>query len=390
VIHALLFLALQAPGDSLTISQALAQARAGRPQLAAAAARVAEARAALSTAGAVPNPIVTYTHTEDTPRNHVLVDQPFDWVLKRGAEREAAQAGITRAEADSSFTTAGLLRDVRVGFYRARAALVSQGLTDAQATLADSVARIAARRLRAGEISLLEQEQAAQEAARARQASSSAREAGRLAEADLARALGLEGTPPRAVGALDQALDQLPDTTLDVRAIPTVQSAQADSASAAALLRSAGKARVPMPSLQAGADWGDPTQEGALSVVGVAVPLPIWNHSGGAVGEARARAEQAAALAQEARLEAVRSVQEARIRLEEAAARARFARDTLLPAAATLRARAVRSYEAGETDIRPAIDALRSERELSLAAVQDQLAFQEALAEWLALTGRGE
>ena len=83
-------------------------------------------------------------------------------------------------------------------------------------------------------------------------------------------------------------------------------------------------------------------------------------------------------------------MREARIRLEEAAGRARFARDTLLPAAATLRARAVRAYEAGETDILPTIDALRSERELSLAAVQDQLAFQEALAEWLALTGRGE
>ena len=50
----------------------------------------------------------------------------------------------------------------------------------------------------------------------------------------------------------------------------------------------------------------------------------------------------------------------------------------------------VRAYQAGETDILPAIDALRSERDASLAAVQDQLAFQEALAEWLALTGRDE
>jgi len=50
----------------------------------------------------------------------------------------------------------------------------------------------------------------------------------------------------------------------------------------------------------------------------------------------------------------------------------------------------VRAYQSGETDILPAIDALRSERDASLAAVQDQLAFQEALAEWLALTGRDE
>jgi cobalt-zinc-cadmium efflux system outer membrane protein len=144
---------------------------------------------------------------------------------------------------------------------------------------------------------------------------------------------------------------------------------------------------VPLPTVTAGADWDDPTNPGALSVLGVALPLPLWSRNGGAVGEARARAAETAALAREARLDALQAVESARIRLEESAVRARFARDTLLPGAAALRQRAVRAYAAGETDILPAIDALRSERDASLAAVQDQLAFQEALAEWLALTG---
>ncbi|HEU4700481.1 MAG TPA: TolC family protein [Gemmatimonadales bacterium] len=393
-----LLLALQAvaaapprgPGDSLTLAQALERARRSRPQVAAAAAGVTEARAALRAAGAIPNPTVSYSRTEDTPRNHLLVDQSLDWLLRRGADRGAARAGIARARADSAGAIAGLLRDVRAGFYRARAARMAEALVGAQAALADSVARIAAARLRAGDISLLEQEQAAQEAARARQAASSAREAARVAAAGLARLVAWPGPPPAPAGPLDAGLDALPDTTLDVEGIPALRSAVADSAAAAAQVRSASRARIPFPSLQAGADWGDPTETGALSVVGIAVPLPLWSRGGGPVAAARARAAQTAALAREARLEAVRAVREARIHLEETALRARLARDSLLPAAAVLRARAVRAYQAGETGILPVIDALRGERDVSLAALQDQLAFQEALAEWYALTGRSE
>ncbi len=55
-----------------------------------------------------------------------------------------------------------------------------------------------------------------------------------------------------------------------------------------------------------------------------------------------------------------------------------------------LRARAVRAYQAGETGILPVLDALRSEREVALAAIQDELAYQGALADWYALLGRSE
>jgi hypothetical protein len=34
------------------------------------------------------------------------------------------------------------------------------------------------------------------------------------------------------------------------------------------------------------------------------------------------------------------------------------------------------------------LDALRGERDVALAALQDQLAFQEALADWYALSGQ--
>jgi outer membrane protein TolC len=71
----------------------------------------------------------------------------------------------------------------------------------------------------------------------------------------------------------------------------------------------------------------------------------------------------------------------------ESGLRARFARDTLLPLARRLRDRALRAYQAGETGVLPVLDALRSERDATLAGVQDLLAYQTALADWEALLG---
>jgi cobalt-zinc-cadmium efflux system outer membrane protein len=383
-----LALASQAPGDSISLSQALEHARAARGTLAAASAGVAEARSALRVAGAIPNPTVSYSHSEATPRNHLLVDQPLDWLVRRGADRTAARAGVDRALADSALAAYGLTRDVRVAFYRARASTLAEALVRAQAALGDSVARIAAARLRAGDIALLEQEQAAQEAAQARRTYATARETARTDGAELARAIGWEGALPAPAGPLDAGLDQLPDSSIDLAGLPAVRTAAADSAAAAAQARSAASARLPVPTVQSGAEWGDESQPGALAVVGIAVPFPFWNLGNGALGEARARAARATAGVREARLDAERQVRLARIHLEESAARARFARDTILPGAAVLRDRAVRAYRAGETGILPVLDALRGEREASLAALQDQLAFQEALADWYALTGR--
>src|SRR3954447_20449843 len=116
-LTALLLLQVPAAADTLTLEQALARARTGRGTMAAASARVAAARAAFRVAGAVPNPTVSYSHTESAPRFHLLVDQSFDWLLRRGRDRQAASFAIGSAEADSALTAAELEREVRVTFY---------------------------------------------------------------------------------------------------------------------------------------------------------------------------------------------------------------------------------------------------------------------------------
>ncbi|HEY8196713.1 MAG TPA: TolC family protein [Gemmatimonadales bacterium] len=376
--------------DTLSLSQALTLARSGRGQLAVAAARVAAARAAYRVAGAVPNPTVSYSHSESPPRLHLLVDQPLDWLLRRGPNREAAHFGIGSAEADSSMTAADQDREVRIAFYTALGAAAAESLSSAQVALSDSVARISTARLRAGDISQLEAEQARAEAARVRQNFSIVREGSRIAASDLARAVGLDPlAPPVPAGALDADLGNAAARPVALEKIPSVRAAVADSSAAAALARSAAIGAIPLPTLQGGAEWEDPTEPnaGALAVIGLSLPLPVWHHGSGAAAEARARSSEAAARVREARLLAAQRLAAARIHLEESGHRARFARDTLLPVAQALRTRALRAYQAGETGILPVLDALRSEGDAVLAGVQDLLSYQSALAEWEALYG---
>jgi len=105
------------------------------------------------------------------------------------------------------------------------------------------------------------------------------------------------------------------------------------------------------------------------------------------VAAAQARADAAAARVTETRLAARQLVEEAGIRLRGTATRARFARDSLVPAAAGLRSRALAAYQAGETGLVPVLAAIQREREVQLAAIDALMAYQDAVAGLNALLG---
>jgi cobalt-zinc-cadmium efflux system outer membrane protein len=286
---------------------------------------------------------------------------------------------------------AGLAHDVRIAFFDAVAARRALALANDEAALADSLARAAELRLRTGEISELERDQVAQEAARARYAVSQALEDERVAAAALARAVGSAGAADLTpVGSLEDGLDDPLPVAVAPDDLPEVQGALADSAASAALARSASLGQLPLPDLQGGAEWNDPSEPalGTTAVIGLAIPLPLWNHGGGAAAAARARARIDAAAAAEARLDGSRAVAERQVRLTGAANRARFDRDSLYPAARVLRDRAITAYRAGETSVLPVFDAMRGERDAALTLVRDLVAYQDARAAWNALTGR--
>jgi cobalt-zinc-cadmium efflux system outer membrane protein len=378
---------LQTAIATLSLNQAVEYARAHRGTVAVAAAVAREARGLHRVAGQLPNPGLFYSRTQDTPRQHVAFDQPLSWLLTRGVDRAVTEAGIRRAEVDSTALLSGVAQDVRRAFFGAIAAREAHRLAEGLQVVSDSLRRIARARFAAGDIARLELEQAEQDARRQAQALSMAREAEARAMAAFAQAIGAGPPAPAPEGPLDADLDHPLGDPLGLPLL--VQAAEADSAAADAGRRSARRAAIPFPGLEVGADWDDPALPGrTLSVVGLSLPLPLWHRNGGERAVADARAEQASAALVEARLAAERQVTELRSRLLETALRARFARDSLVPAARVLRDRALAAYRVGETGVVPVLEALRSEREVAMAAVEDLVRFQDARADWLELFGR--
>jgi cobalt-zinc-cadmium efflux system outer membrane protein len=390
---ALFALALVQSSDSLTIEQALARARAARPRVTAAAGASERARGAARLGSAIPNPTSQLESDQLAPTYKITVTQSLAWLPRRGADRAVGRAVVERAHADSAQTIAEVGRDVRRTFFGALAAERQRALAAEQSALADSLAGFATRRAAAGDISELERDQLALEASRSRLTTAQAREMERVARAELARAVawGDSGLPV-AAGPLDDGLDtdtpSASDDARDVGSLPVVRGAVADSTAAAARLRAARIARIPIPGLVAGHEWGGSSERTRNVILGLALPLPLWSQGGEAVEQARGAAVEQAALAAEARLAARAQLDAGRARADESRRRARFARDSLLPAARRVRAGAVRLYEAGRTSVVPVLDALRAERDVARATVAELLAFQEARADLSAVLGR--
>ncbi|MGQ0703008.1 MAG: TolC family protein [Gemmatimonadales bacterium] len=390
MVAALLLLGLQLP-DALTLEQAREWARRHRPQLSAAHAVAAEARARLGVAGMVPNPVLQFKHVAGAAAEEAILEQRSDWLFARWPERRAARAGIRSAEADSARLAAELDQDVRVAFYQALAAAETLRLTRALGAAADSLAQFAGERVAAGELSVLEREQFGVEAGRVRQLVQRAEESFQVARAALARALG-GGDPPLPTGPLDRGLDQPWPTPPPIETFPLLARALADSARGKALAAAATVRRFPYPTLRIGQEWESegPFSGAASAILGFAIPIPLWNIGTAPARAAHAQADRAAAAAGEARLEAARLLAAGESRLRAARERALLTRDSLLPRAERLRAGAVRLYRAGQTGVLPLFDALRLEREIALGYLADLLAWQTALADWLALLGRSQ
>jgi cobalt-zinc-cadmium efflux system outer membrane protein len=382
-------LAVQGGRDSLTVQEAVSRALSQRGSLRATGALVNRARAEARLAGQIPNPVAGYSYTDDPPRQHLTVQQSFDWLLIRGLSQAAARSSVQAAVADSIVTAAEISTETRSAFYRALAAENALVLMGQQAVIADSLAAIARTRLQHGDISELEADQLTLEAARTRQAVSQGREDHEVALAELRRLIAWSGDSlPPLSGTLDEGLaTTLPAMPPELR-IPSLQTRLADSAAAGLRRRSASLGRFPVPAVEIGMDWDEPSLPGqTLWVFGVSIPIPLWNVSGAQVAGAQADVEEANARLVEARSELRGRLAETRIRVEESRLRARIARDSLLPMARRIRERTARGYQLGETGVIPLLDALRVERETALEMIQGMVAFQEAQATWTSLVG---
>src|SRR5664279_1374062 len=113
-------LIIQGPAPTpLTLSAAIRHGIASRGRIGETRAGLAEARAGLGVAGQIGNPTLSYDYTGDSPRQHLLFDQPLAWLATRGLDRGAASATIRKARADSMMAVAGVAQEVRAAYYGA-------------------------------------------------------------------------------------------------------------------------------------------------------------------------------------------------------------------------------------------------------------------------------
>lgn len=377
------------PADTLTLDQALQQAFAARPQVSVAAGATARARGASRVLSLVPNPTFQFDVYDAAPERKVYLSQSVNWLFRRGADRSAGRAVIERAQADSTAIIARIGNDVRRGFFDALAGSRLLAIATEQRDLADSLLLIADRRLSVGDISALERDQVALEADRARQSESLALEIAQVALAALARSVGSDRPEGlTASGNLDDGLgSDIADASAGDGPPPLLAAALADSAEAAARLRSARLAQIPPLTLRTGQESGGESFV-SKAFVGFSMSVPIFSRGREAVAEAAGFNTAAEGLAAEARLELAERSAAARIRLVQAERRALIARDSLVPSAVRIRVGTVRLYDEGRVGILQVFDALRAERDVIRSMVDALVAYQRARAELLELQGR--
>lgn len=306
----------------VTLEEALAAAES-TPEVIVAGAIERIAAAGIRTAKAPAEPSLTLATKTITARESVALSVPFRWGGQRFAAVSAAEAELQAANRSRDAAIATSRRVCRVAWFTLAAA------EDSLRAAIDAAARWERNRRALADLfemqraSRLDVAQATAEAVQASAARASAEKAVVAASADLRALLG---TDVGRLSAGDARPTPPPEGPLETwreraRAVsPDVAVAEAELHAAEARVTQRARERRPTTSLEAGADWNDPTQPGTDAMLGLGLTFPT---RGRAAWDA-ARAERDRAVA---RLDLARRRLEADVETTWAtavAARARF------------------------------------------------------------------
>lgn len=368
-------------------------------------ARVAEAEAVLGRAEAVgvglwPNPELEWQRQRTSSgaragesQDVLIASIPLVLSGRLGLEAEAAQRGAQAAEARLARARAELRREAVVAFSKVQGAQQRRSLLEESVTELKRLAEAIAVRERAGEAAGYERLRIEVEVAAVEDGLRGALLEERQAQADALRLLGsevkalpsLQGSlaPEREVPDGATLLAELEAKRADVRAL-TLEAQGEESAR-----RAAARSWIPDPTVTAGAQLLDVGQQGAGTgyVVGLSVPLPLFQRGQGAAARAEARRGLAEArralLLNAARTQLTSALEGVRARRE----RLLRHREAVLARTEELRRIAAIAYKGGSADLLVLVDAERAAREASLTAVALAEAVVAAETDLLLLAG---
>lgn len=407
---------------SVTRADAERAALAAGTRVALARVDTAAALARLLSARALPNPTLAASYSKSAPQKHVTLDIPvFDAMWKRGLVIGQASASARAARLLFASERIAAVMEVDTTYTRALAADARFRLSRQTARDADSLRTMTMSRRDAGDASDLDVDLASVVAGQQLNVTANDSLSYMSALLTVQTLMGIAADSATIVLA-DSLVLTTRDTLVERRMLdssgmvigvppsatpssPSASAAQdtsqragigtAPSVAAAAASLSAAELAVALqrrsvfllPSINIGAEWGDPTggEPGVLPLIGLSIPLPLFNRNQGPIAEATAERERA-------RIQLVATRLAVRQRLiegvrEREALLVKVARDRdLVVRAQRVADRSLTAYREGALGLPAVLEARRSAREVLGQYIDDLAALLTINTELRALT----
>lgn len=349
---------------TLTLAGAVERAQQHNNALRALNDEVAALEARAEQAGARPNPTLEYLregNKEQGGATTVQVAIPLELGGKRDARTAAATAELRMAAADLAAGRLRVQAEVVAAFHEAYLAAKRLDLATQTSALARQSSVSAAARVVAGKISPVEETRARLAEANLQVEAIQARRD--LAEARIRLALLWGGDPDGlSLAAPELALPPAADpaaVTATLAGAPAMQRAAADLDWRSAAARLERSKRYPDLSLIVGQKREGSGRE-RQTLVGLSVPLPLFDRNQGAIREADHRIDKARAELALHRQRLRAEAGQAAIRLNAALEQERVIREDVLPGGQSAFLAARTGFDAGKFNFLEVLDAQRT------------------------------
>jgi cobalt-zinc-cadmium efflux system outer membrane protein len=374
-----------ASAQTLTLESALQSAFAGNPDLAAAQWEIEIAQGGRQQAGLIPNPVASWD-AEDTRRSTrtttVKLSQTLELGGKRGARIDVASRAQDAAAQELEQRRNLLRAEVIEGFYGALRAQERLELAQRSMALAERGLVIANGRVTAGKASPVEATRAQVQLSEIRLERSRAE----IGVSDAYRRLAA------ITGSANIGFERVESGALNTPALPSATQLLARLESTAELRlaelqiqqREAGlgleKAqRIPDLDVSIGSQYDASVRE-RVNLVGVSMPIPLFNRNQGNVLAASRRADQARDLRNATELRLRTETRQALDLWATANSEVRAFNQVILPAAQSAVDSATRGFEMGKFNFLEVLDAQRT---LIAARTQYLAALAQATDAWV-------
>ena len=348
----------------LTLDQAQQLAATRSFELAAAQHEVDAADGGVQQAGARRNPELSTTvedRRSSTRTTTATIAFPLELGGQRAARVTAAERAREVASAQLAAVRARLRAEVVADYVAVVAAQERVKLAGDSARLAAQAADAVARRVAGGKVSPVDATRARVDAANAQLEVTEARAELQAARQALA---ALWGDPEPGFADVDPRPADVPsrpsaaELLRAVDASPSLAASRLEVDARRALVDVERSKAVPDVVVSVGAKR-DNERGLTQAVVGVTIPLPVFDRNQGAARAAAKRADKARDEAEAARVRLFADVSQASIQLATAQASLSLLRDTVLPAAQQAYEAALAGFEAGKFGFLDVIDAQR-------------------------------